>query len=192
MGGSPSTRRVTVVNDELSNVITVSSSVVKRLQGAEEDDGKKSEQQSKAEAKTAHLSRVSLMSSLFRFASTLKMNFDLLQNHIEGLDSLTVQQQVQREVQRAEKSWKTQISELERQNNQLWDLANKNFESKIKDVENTYISEHKHEPICQEAEKTLDSCYKTNKSKPLNCSAEVKNFVSCVNLVRREVFNSNA
>ncbi|RWS22696.1 coiled-coil-helix-coiled-coil-helix domain-containing protein 6-like protein [Leptotrombidium deliense] len=185
MGSSGSTRRVTVVNDEPNGMITVSfkavpnvevsGSVLKRLEG-KENVPLSAGNENKVEAREVQ-------------TPVGDHEYHVNKNYWMGrIDSLALKQQVQQEVQKAEVGWKRQLNDLEQQNRLLWNAANNKVSADIKKVQNTYINQSKHEPVCLEAESKLEACLNKNKSKPLNCSDEVKQFVSSVNLARQEVF----
>ena len=83
------------------------------------------------------------------------------------------------------------MEELQKQNRQLWRTANEKLSANITETEKQVIKK-KCEPICRQNEKQVVDCYHKNKSQPLKCSSEVKNFVQCVQQVRREVLGQGS
>lgn len=108
------------------------------------------------------------------------------------MDTLALRQQHEAEIRGMERSWKGQINELNRQNKELWKSANEKLAVNLTEIEQKYAKQQKCDPICQESEQKVIECYQENKSQPLKCSQQVKQFINCVHDVRREVFNRNA
>lgn len=94
------------------------------------------------------------------------------------------------EIKRLEQTWKTHINKLEEQNEELFKRANEKFSSDLSGLEQKYLKK-RYEPVCQEAEQKVLNCYIINKSQPLKCSNEVKEYSQCVKKIRKDYFNRN-
>lgn len=88
-----------------------------------------------------------------------------------------------------ENQFKKQLEILDEQNKELWILTNKKLSDNLKKVEEKYLSRAQHLPICSDLERNLENCYKNNSALPLNCSKNVKDFIKCVDQVRKEVIS---
>ncbi|XP_076363600.1 coiled-coil-helix-coiled-coil-helix domain containing 3 [Tachypleus tridentatus] len=168
MGGASSTRRVTVVNDDASGVIKISDSVVHRLRG--EKDKEKEDVKSGPQKKNEEHGSEPSLAPFF--------------------DNLQWRQQREKELQQTENSWKLQVEELEKHNQELSKLVKTKFYTELVDVEEKYIKQT-YAPVCEGNEQKVMKCYQDNAKTPLNCSKEVMAFSQCVDRVRMGVLTSH-
>ncbi|XP_054163241.1 MICOS complex subunit MIC19-like [Oppia nitens] len=188
MGINSSTRRVTIVNDNQSGVIRISESVVKKIS---QQQPQREENRLPAASQDNQRVSQSLPPPQQQIPQqTLPNISDLSRNNQFLSGSYATRQEYEEEVQRLEKTWKGQISELQKQNRQLWSTANSKLDTNITETE-TRINKTRGEPICRQQERSVVDCYQSHRSQPLKCSQDVRNFVSCVQDVRRGVLNRN-
>jgi len=169
MGNSPSSRRVTVVNDDVIGVVQVSENVVRRLKGDSDKPGDSAKSVTKESVPTESAPPSSTFvpfSPIEPYSSTLEQR-----------------QKYQEEFKKAEKSWQNRIRELEYQNRQLFDAANEKLSATILEVETNHMK-NSYAPVCPERHQKVVQCYKENNKLPLNCSREVHDFMECVDKVR--------
>ena len=102
--------------------------------------------------------------------------------------STAAREEYQQQIQQLEKSWKSQIEELQKQNRNLLQTTKDKLSANISEVEK-HLNKTKCQPICRESSKTVEDCLQTHRSQPLKCSKEVRSFVDCVHEVRRSVLN---
>ncbi|KFM76957.1 Coiled-coil-helix-coiled-coil-helix domain-containing protein 3, mitochondrial, partial [Stegodyphus mimosarum] len=170
MGNTSSSRRVTVVNDDVVGVVQVSENFVRRLRAEPEKSSASvastvQEQKPVTEESTSS-SRFVPFTPPEHFSSTLEQR-----------------QKYHEEFKKAEKSWQNRISELESQNRQLFDAAKDKFEKTLTEVEENHVK-NSFAPVCPDKEQQVLKCYKENTKFPLNCSREVRDFIDCVEKVR--------
>jgi hypothetical protein len=164
MGAAESTRKLTVVNEDMTGVIKVSDQVVKRIK----DD---------LEAKERGQQRASSEP-----APDNQRNQPLF---AAPMETLTLRKQHEDQINTLEASWSKRIQALEKQNNQLWKSTTTRLSKDLTTIEEKYTKKRTYEPICPEIEGKVLDCYTANPSKPLNCSQQVKEFVGCVNVAKR-------
>ena len=172
MGNSPSSRRVTVVNDDVVGVVQVSESVVRRLKGDSEKSSDSSKSVSKESVPSSDPTAVASPSTFVPFSP------------IEPYSStLEQRQKYHEEFKKAERSWQSRIRELESQNRQLLDAANENLSATLLEVETNHMK-NSYAPVCPDKQQKVLQCYKENSKLPLSCSREVHDFMECVDKVR--------
>lgn len=174
MGNAPSSRRVTVVNDDVVGVVQVSENVVRRLKGEPEKRGDATKTTAKefvpAETKVVTQSSGFVpYSPIEPFSSTLEQR-----------------QKYQEEFKKAEISWQNRIKELEFQNRQLFEAANAKVSETLLDIETNHLK-NSYAPVCPDKQQRVAQCYKENSKYPLNCSRDVNDFMECVDKVRMTV-----
>lgn len=177
MGNAPTSRRVTVVNDDVVGVVQVSESVIRRLKtGGDPEKTAESKPSPKESTPSSDASTVTLsppppagfvpFSPLEPYSTTLEQR-----------------QKYHEEFKKAERSWQKRIKELESQNRQLFDTANEKFAATLLEIETNHMK-NSYEPVCPDKQQTVLKCYKENSKYPLNCSREVDEFMQCVDKVR--------
>lgn len=90
------------------------------------------------------------------------------------------------ELERLEKLYAERLKRLENLNSQLHTESKENFSQAVKEVEQKFLTQT-FSPICQDKQQSVLDCYRKNPGKPILCSSEVKNFLSCVNDTRQRV-----
>lgn len=169
MGNTPSSRRVTVVNDDVVGVVKVSENVVRRLRGEPE---KSTESSSKESTQSSDGPAVASSTGFVPFSPAEPYSSTLEQR-----------QKYHEEFKKSERAWQNRIRQLEAQNRQLFDAANEKIAATITDVETNYMK-NSYAPVCPDKQQKVQQCYKEHSKYPLNCSREVHEFMECVDKVR--------
>ncbi|KAE8742400.1 hypothetical protein FOCC_FOCC012087 [Frankliniella occidentalis] len=163
MGGSQSTRNISVVNENEDNVIKVSDGVVRRLFGDESAGSPTGTQESLQPAAAVAAQPA----------------------YIPGYNPISTAQ-VRREVLAAkdesDKYWTKRISSLVDAQERSKKYSEAEYEkalNEVKTIFKTHNTVHYESP-CKEIEGSLTKCYNENPSKPLNCAAQVQAFSDCV------------
>lgn len=170
MGNAPSSRRVTVVNDDVVGVVQVSENVVRRLRGEPEKTNDSTTSSSK---ESTHPSGTAAPSSGF-------VPFNPPEPYSSTLEQ---RQKYQEEFKKAERSWQNRIRQLESQNRQLFEAANEKVAATLLEVETNHMK-NSYAPVCPDKQQKVLHCYKENSKYPLTCSRDVNDFMECVDKVR--------
>lgn len=170
MGNTPSSRRVTVVNDDVVGVVKVSENVVRRLRG----DPEKSTESSTSKESTQSSDGPAVV------PPTGFVPFTPAEPYSSTLEQ---RQKYHEEFKKSERSWQNRIRQLEAQNRQLFDAANEKIAATLTDVETNYMK-NSYAPVCPDKQQKVQQCYKEHSKYPLNCSREVHDFMECVDKVR--------
>ena len=170
MGNTPSSRRVTIVNDDVVGVVKVSENVVRRLRG---EPGEFTESSPSKEAVKSSDGPVATPSTGF-------VPFTPAEPYSSTLEQ---RQKYHEEFKKSERSWQNRIRQLEVQNRQLFDAANEKVAATLTDVETNYMK-NSYAPVCPDMQQKVQQCYKESSKYPLNCSREVHEFMECVDKVR--------
>jgi len=160
MGGSQSTRRVTVINDTNPDVIKISDDVVHRIKNADPNA---------SSAKTAGSSNAAPV-----YPSYSELMGQSNRNQQEQLDKLDAE-------------WRERTDELNRQNQQLYKLATDKFTGSVVDVDKEYVGNACTSPVCKNTQGAVLECYRKNGKQPLLCSKEVAAFQNCVHTTRHSI-----
>ena len=178
MGSGNSTRRITITN-ESDNVLKLSESVVERLKDNVEKERPASSQENKQPNWSASVEE----------EPQLMPQAPQQGGKFVTMDTLRLRQQHQQELDLIQKHYRNKTEYLERQNRQLFDASRSKLENKLNQVDEKYISSHKHEPVCVEAQRNVEFCYNENQGMSLKCSKVAKEFINCVDSVRRQIIN---
>lgn len=100
---------------------------------------------------------------------------------------LRLRQQHQQELETMRQFNQSKVNMLEQQNKLLYNSAVKRLESSLGNVEEKYTRRLRHEPVCEMAEKDVESCYLKNPGMPLKCSKQAQDFINCIDNIRRQV-----
>jgi len=161
MGGSQSTRNISVVNENDDNVVKLSDGVVRRLFGED--------------------------TSAVANATVEPVQTAAQPAYIPGYNPISTAQ-VRREVLAAkdesDKYWTKRISSLVETQERSKRNSENEYEKALNEVKGIFKTQNTvhYESPCKEMESTLTKCYNDNLSKPLNCAAEVRAFSECVQL----------
>uniref|UniRef100_T1INE3 CHCH domain-containing protein n=1 Tax=Strigamia maritima TaxID=126957 RepID=T1INE3_STRMM len=162
MGGSNSTRRITVVNDESTGVIKISDSVVNRLR-----EPFATMPQPPPQLPLPTPSRAALPKPTVRSEdSSTKMRED--EPHAKGL---------------REHYWREKFRELEKRHAGILKQTTDEFNRGLQTVEELF-SNPTVTGICEEVEAKVYECYKTNPHSSLDCARQVQAFTDCVQAFR--------
>jgi len=96
------------------------------------------------------------------------------------LETLTLRKRHEEQLDRLETAWNSQRDKLQQHNRQIWMATTKRLNTDISSIETKYTKKHTFDPICPNNEKLVEDCLRSNPGKPLQCSQQVKEFVSCV------------
>jgi hypothetical protein len=80
-------------------------------------------------------------------------------------------------------SYDGKIRAIEEQNAQLYQTTVDHFAKAVEKVEQKYLKVTE-PPVCGELQTSVMNCYLNNRSKSLNCSAEVNAFNNCIHKYR--------
>lgn len=108
------------------------------------------------------------------------------------MDTLRLRQHHQEEIDSLQRHYQAKTELLEKHNRSLFDASKSKLENKLNQVEEKYISSHRHEPVCVEASRNVEFCFNDNQKMPLKCSKVAKDFINCVDSIRRQVINEAA
>lgn len=126
---------------------------------------------------------IKLIAFLFCIKITLFQN----NGHYVPMDMLRLRQQHQQELEMVREFNQSKVNMLEQQNRLLYNAGVKRLESNLANVEEKYTRRQRHEPVCVEAEKNVESCYLQNSGMPLKCSKQAQDFINCIDSIRRQV-----
>ncbi|XP_003747367.1 MICOS complex subunit MIC25 [Galendromus occidentalis] len=157
MGGSQSTRRVTIINETSPDIITISDDVAQRL--------KNQASAQPMNAASATPSRPAPAAA--GYPSYSEMSGRSHQQDMEKLDQ----------------EWRGRLDDLANQNKQLYKLATDKFTGSVAEVHQKYVGD-RHQAVCQNTQNAVMQCYRKNQKKPLECSREVVAFQNCVSATR--------
>lgn len=176
MGNTSSTRRVTVVNDDVVGIVQITDSVVRRLKGDEEEKRPRKKTVEVAPVKPPEPEPASSSKMPTARVESFSSSLEQRQKHLEELRNVEI-------------SWQNRLKELEKQNSELFDSSQGKFASGIQHVEEKYIHQT-FDPVCPEKQSDVLKCYQENRKMPLKCAEEVKEFVQCVDKVRMNILAS--
>ncbi|KAK7102508.1 MICOS complex subunit MIC19-like [Littorina saxatilis] len=158
MGGSGSTRRVVVEDNDGGGVVKISDSVVKRIRGQEDFSAAGAGSSSSGSAGAGTGSRPPSFSGY------------------KGTDVAALQD--------IEAFYMDRLKQLEQQNSELQKITNEQFVKAVQEVEQKFLK-HTCAPVCQDLQKRVYECYLANPKQTLNCSVEVRAFSTCVERARQ-------
>ncbi|OQR69236.1 coiled-coil-helix-coiled-coil-helix domain-containing protein 6 [Tropilaelaps mercedesae] len=156
MGGTQSTRRVTIVNNTNPDVISISDDVVERLNSHPSSP--------RTQQAATIMSGVPVSAGYPSYSE------------ISGRSH-------QAEMDKLDQEWRTRLEDLNRQNQQLYKLATDKFTGEVTNVHREYVNDCTR-PVCQNTQNAVLECYQKNSKQPLRCSREVAAFQNCVSATR--------
>lgn len=190
MGGTSSTRRITVVNDDSTGVIKISDSVVYRLKGELDDKPRTPDR-----VKTPPPQPVppSLPSTPApeppkaivppEVAATAP-----IQNPPSPKKASTTPAAAA-SISAGEEYWRQKYQESRRHSDLLHRETTTEFQRGLQEVESLF-SPPNVTPVCEEIEAKVLQCYLDNPKTSLNCSHQVKAFTECVDAMRIHALSS--
>ncbi|KAJ8924718.1 hypothetical protein NQ315_000870 [Exocentrus adspersus] len=172
MGGTASrTRKLTVENDDPTNVITVSEGVVDRIRGNQMV--RKEAQQSPAVAAPPAVGPF--------LAAPLFLNEP-------SLTSLQLRQAHVAELKENDEYWTNRMKTLESNHKKINEVLDNEFKKAAQEIQQT---SHKistsSQPPCQTSQKAVLECYKHYPNEPMRCAEVVQAFQECVDTKRSSV-----
>lgn len=177
MGNTSSTRKVTVVNDDVVGIVQITDSVVRRLKGDEVEKKPRQKTVEVSPIKPPEPEPITPTKIPATRVESFSSSLEQRQKHLEELRNVEI-------------SWQNRVRELERQNSDLFDSAEGKFASGIQHVEEKYIHQT-FDPVCPEKQSDVLKCYQENRKMPLKCAEEVKEFVQCVDKIRMNILTSH-
>ncbi|GFO40508.1 micos complex subunit [Plakobranchus ocellatus] len=159
MGSGESKRRVIVEDADGEEIVTVTEAVVRRMKGLPDIDKTGTKQASHPSTASAPTPSppVSRSAELDRATSVLKRE--------------------------AEDFYLQKIRDLQDRNIRLQKQTNEQFAIAVQEVEKKFVNVTA-SPVCQDLQAKVLECYQANGSEPLNCSAIVNAFATCVDRAR--------
>ncbi|XP_019628441.1 PREDICTED: MICOS complex subunit Mic19-like isoform X2 [Branchiostoma belcheri] len=169
MGGSQSTRKVTLEQGDMEGVVKVSASVVKRMRGEPEDEPSSTG------------------------APPLEPEAGRSRDGIPRETLLPHEQKavLHEAIQERDRYWQDKLQSVEEKNAQLNQLTVEQFHKAAEEVEAKFIKQH-YKPVCQDLQEAVMTCYIENPKQTLNCAQQTKAFTSCVENARLSMLQLKA
>lgn len=101
------------------------------------------------------------------------------------METLTLRKRHEEQLQKLEASWRKRSRELETQNRDLWKSTTTRLSADLTSIEQKYTHKRRYDAICPDIERKVEECYTTNIKAPLKCSKQVLEFVSCIDVAKR-------
>ncbi|XP_063217163.1 uncharacterized protein LOC134527974 [Bacillus rossius redtenbacheri] len=177
MGGSQSTRKITVENVDPSNLIKVSDNVVKRIQGASENPTVKEDQNKPTGTESETFSEPANVPA-YRYEP------------VPTFTSLQVLQDKEAQIKQQDEFWRRRIEKMKedhKQINQIMDFEYNKARQEISELFRHVPTAVQDVVPCQLEKSAVARCYSDNPRKTLNCAKEVQQFSTCVDLKRSEI-----
>ncbi|RUS82673.1 hypothetical protein EGW08_009576 [Elysia chlorotica] len=162
MGGGESKRRVVVEDADGEEIVTVTEAVVRRMKGLPDIERKTDEKAAPSAPPP----------------TTQPPPFNYTNTRQADLDQATAVLKKE-----AEDFYLQKIKDLQYRNSQLQQQTNEQFAQAVQEVEKKFVNVTA-SPCCQDLQTKVLECYQANGSEPLNCSAIVNAFASCVDRAR--------
>lgn len=162
MGGSQSSRKLTVSNDDPTSVIKVSDGVIKRLKGRVEDD-----------------------SSRQGIVESSDVNPRIVQGGDYTMTSLQILQAKEAEIRNIDAYWEKRLMNMQENHKVLSRKMDEEYEVAVKEVQSRLKTRPGIRDLpCQDMKANVITCYKTYPRQTLNCAKEVEAFSACVDSKR--------
>lgn len=169
MGGSQSSRRISIDNDDPGNVIKVSESVVQRLK-------RSSSEPSVPKVATRSLDEKPIKESVKR--------------EVEDEDSISpglltshqLRKQIERELEENNKYWEERFKKVQENNDKMSNIIQLEYARAYKEIEANFprLPPENAKLPCQDKKCYVVECCKKNLNQPLLCAKEVRDFSSCI------------
>lgn len=213
MGGSASTRRVTVMNEDVSGVVKISDSVVDRLRGQLREPilPKKTSEMppSWPPPQASSPTTPSLAPIMDHPVDSPPTVQDLLvppasqhkpepatpraaTKYPQGLSPFTedphlvamrVREEKEAELRVLEQQWRQKLKDIQKRHADQNQLSVEQFHAALAEVEALFFKPTT-TPMCEEGQDKVQRCYQDNPKQSLRCSREVAAFTECVDLTR--------
>lgn len=173
MGGSQSTRKISIDSDEAVGVIRVSENVAQRLKNINNNDGGKGN---------------ATVPNTQPQVPVNNQNVNIYQQHSDGvyipqpyITSTMVRQQIEKELEQNDQYWEKRIKTLKDNQSQITHILESEFNKAYKEAENKFPKITKSNAVpCQDLKSKIVDCYKNNANHTLNCSSLVNEFTTCI------------
>lgn len=167
MGGNQSSRKITIENDDPTNVVQVSNDVVQRLKGADKYPDKPCEPEVNTSGQKSP-GPGQVLGSPFITSHQLK-------------------QEIEKEIQKNDQHWEKRIKRLQEDSEKINQRMQSEYEKAHKEMESNYpkISADGTKTPCQDKKSEIVSCFKSNQSQPLLCAKQVLEFTDCITNTRK-------
>lgn len=101
------------------------------------------------------------------------------------METLTLRKNHEEQLSRMQESWNKQKNVYEKQNRELWKSTTTRLAHDLTEIEAKYMTRRRYDLICPDKERLVEECYQKNANKALQCSQQVREFVSCVDGAKR-------
>merc|ERR1711976_333874 len=200
MGGSQSTRRITVINDEATGVIKISDSVVQRLRGeigsgqpaASEPAPPPPQREAPPpppppppvnEAPPPPTAPPPTAPEVPPPGAPVWQRPIIQYVEEPSLSALKIRDEKEEELKKLEKYYQQRLHDMQDEHTRMAIMSGDNFNAAVKEVDSMFMKS-RNPPICQGAREAVMDCYMSNKEKPLLCGEHVKSFAKCVEAAR--------
>uniref|UniRef100_A0A1B6CBG5 MICOS complex subunit MIC19 n=1 Tax=Clastoptera arizonana TaxID=38151 RepID=A0A1B6CBG5_9HEMI len=85
--------------------------------------------------------------------------------------------------------WKNKYDKLIQEMDKKYNLTSESFEKSFQEVASKYKIDFR--DVCEDNQRMIIECYKTNKNSPLQCQQMVKEFSHCVNETSKTTVKNN-
>lgn len=175
MGGTQSTRKIGIDNNEHVGVIRVSENVAQRLKNVKSGGNYNSSTINNKPSPSSELSVNNPNLNNQQFPG------NMFPQHF--VTSSMIREEVEKELEKNDRYWERKIKSLQDNQNKITSILEAEFDKACKDVESSFPSlapKDKAVP-CQDYKSMIVDCLKNNANHTLNCSPIVKDFTFCVN-----------
>lgn len=179
MGGSQSSRRISIDNDDPGNVIKVSESVVKRLK-------RSSSEPSVPKVATRSIDAKTVKDSVKSEEEEDGIPPGLLTSH-------QLRKQVEKELEENNKYWEDRFKKVQETNDKMSNIIQLEYARAYKEIESNFprLPPENAKLPCQDKKCYVVECCKKNLNQPLLCAKEVRDFASCITKTRIKLQKEN-
>ncbi|KAG8332621.1 uncharacterized protein LOC124359432 [Homalodisca vitripennis] len=187
MGGSQSTRKIGIDNDDTAGLIRVSENVAQRLKNMNNfRDGENASSTNFSNPQPVSPSPVSGPIVSQQPSS----GFYAPQPYIT---SSMIRDQIEKELEKNDRYWERRIKGLQENQNRITQVMESEFNKAYKEIENNFPTLAPKDATipCQDYKSMVVDCFKNNANHTLNCSKLVNDFAACVSNSRSKRHNEN-
>uniref|UniRef100_A0A1B6GRK2 CHCH domain-containing protein n=1 Tax=Cuerna arida TaxID=1464854 RepID=A0A1B6GRK2_9HEMI len=187
MGGSQSTRKIGIDNDEtVGGVIRVSENVAQRLKNINNVRGGENASTTFSNPQPISPSPVSgpIVSQQPSSGFYAPQPF---------ITSSMIRDQIEKELEKNDRYWERRIKTLQDNQNRITQVMESEFNKAYKEIENNFPTLAPKDATipCQDYKSMVVDCFKNNANHTLNCSKLVNDFAACVSNSRTKRHNEN-
>uniref|UniRef100_A0A1B6DH61 CHCH domain-containing protein n=1 Tax=Clastoptera arizonana TaxID=38151 RepID=A0A1B6DH61_9HEMI len=166
MGSSQSARKISIENEDPTNVVQVSKDVVQRLKGADKYQDKPSNPEVN-NTSSQNISGSALVSPL--------------------ITSHHLRKEIEKEIQKNDQHWERRIKRLQEDSDKINQRMQSEYEKAYKEMEANYpkVSGDGSSTPCQDKKSDIVKCFQFNQSQPLLCAKQVLEFTDCITNSRK-------